>query len=279
MKFFNYHTHSIYCDGSDTPELYIKEALKRKMSAIGFSGHAPLPFANTYAIKKEMLEEYKTEIRKLQKQYRGQIDVFLALEIDYIPGVLDDFSILQKQITTDYIIGSVHLVRDANSGALWFIDGPDKNYTTGLTKIFKDNIKLAIQSYFEQVMEMVSQQKPTIVGHIDKVKMNNKGRFFSEDEDWYKKLLKQTLMVTAKAGCIIEVNTRGIYKKRCPSLYPGIPALEEIYKLNIPVTISSDAHKPNELTEYFPETLTILKDIGFKKIKYFSGKDWKDQAI
>ena len=279
MRYSNYHTHTLYCDGSDTPELYIREAINRKMSAIGFSSHAPLPFENTYAIRENMLEEYKTEIRSLQKKHLGEINVFFGLEVDYIPGVMMDFKKLQKKHALDYIIGSVHLVKEKKSGDLWFIDGPDTHYTQGLMNIFHNDIKLAVHRYYEQVSEMISIEKPTIVGHIDKVKMNNKERFFSEDESWYKDLLKQTLKIASTAGCIIEVNTRGIYKKRSPSLYPGIEALEEIYRLKIPITINSDAHKPNELTLFFPETVTILKDIGFRKIKYFTGKEWKDQAI
>ena len=113
---------------------------------------------------------------------------------------------------------------------------------------------------------MIITQKPTIVGHFDKVKMNNKGRFFSETEEWYENLVKETLTCIKKAGSIVEVNTRGIYKKRSDSLYPGIFALKEIHKMNIPVTISSDAHKPEELTSYFPETINILKDIGFNEV-------------
>ena len=277
--YFNYHTHTLYCDGWDTPEAFIKEAIMQKMSAIGFSGHAPLPIENDYCISGDKIDEYKNEIRSLQKKYHVQIDIFLALEIDYIPGILDDFSILQKQLALDYIIGSIHLVKEDKSGALWFIDGPEKNYIKGLSDIFHNDIKLAVRKYFEQEMEMIRRQKPTIIGHIDKVKMNNKGRFFSEEEPWYINLLMQTLKVASNAGCIVEVNTRGIYRKRCDSLYPGITALKEIYKMEIPITISSDSHKPKELTLYFPETIAILKDIGFKDIKRFTGKEWEDHPI
>ena len=126
---------------------------------------------------------------------------------------------------------------------------------------------------------MIITQKPDIIGHIDKVKMNNKGKFFSEEESWYKELAKKTLEITAKTNCIIEVNTRGIYKKRSDSLYPGIFLLQEIYKMGIPITLSSDAHSTDELTAYFPETISILKDIGFEKLKYFTSKGWIDQSI
>jgi histidinol-phosphatase (PHP family) len=279
MKYANYHTHTLYCDGKDTPEAFIEEALRKEMFAIGFSSHSPLPYNNGYSIKENRLEEYCNEIRQLKEKYKGRISIYLALEIDYIPGISDNFNNYRNKLSLDYTIGGVHLVKNKKTDELWFIDGPEINYTIGLTRIFNDDIKLAVQTYFSQLNEMIRTQKPTIVAHFDKVKMNNKGRFFSEDEDWYKDLVKETINCIKDAGSIVEVNTRGIYKKRCDSPYPGIFALKEIHKMNIPVTISSDAHKPDELTSYFPETINILKDIGFNEVMQFDGERWNGERI
>ena len=35
----NYHTHTTFCDGADTPEEVVKEALRLGMTHLGFSGH------------------------------------------------------------------------------------------------------------------------------------------------------------------------------------------------------------------------------------------------
>lgn len=279
MEYFNYHTHTFYCDGTADPEDFIKEAVGQKMHSLGFSSHSPLPFDNSYSIKSNRIKEYITSIRNLQKIYGSRINIFLALEFDYIPRISDNFSILKNQLSLDYTIGSVHLVKGENSDALWFIDGSEINYEKGLKLIFNNNIKMAVTRYFEQISEMIATQRPTITGHIDKIKMNNAERFFSEKENWYMVSAKNALKAASAAGSIIEVNTRGIYKQKCDSLYPGIPLLEEIYMMNIPVTISSDAHKPCELTSYFPETISLLKDIGFRKIKCFDGRDWKDISL
>jgi histidinol-phosphatase (PHP family) len=65
---------------------------------------------------------------------------------------------------------------------------------------------------------------------------------------------------------VIEVNTRGIYKKRSEALFPGKEILKKIRNLKIPITLSSDAHKPSELSLYFPEAKKILASIGFKTL-------------
>jgi len=55
--------------------------------------------------------------------------------------------------------------------------------------------------------------------------------------------------------------------------------LEQIHHLQIPITLSSDAHKPGELDGYFDQTLNMLEDIGFRELLYFREDGWKKQRI
>ena len=62
----NYHTHTTFCDGRDTPEAVVRAAIAKGFSAIGFSSHS------------EMLKDpaaYVAEIRRLEAEYRGKIRV------------------------------------------------------------------------------------------------------------------------------------------------------------------------------------------------------------
>ena len=68
----NYHTHSRYCDGKGEPHEYVEFALANGFSALGFSGHAPLPFNNTFSIHNEDYLAYCNEVRALKEEYRGQ---------------------------------------------------------------------------------------------------------------------------------------------------------------------------------------------------------------
>jgi histidinol-phosphatase (PHP family) len=126
---------------------------------------------------------------------------------------------------------------------------------------------------------MVLTQKPDIVGHLDKIKMHNKGRYFNEDEAWYKDLWMETLEIIRQSGLVIEVNTRGIYKGRCPDLYPGEEILREIKKMGLPITLSSDAHHPSEINGQYSQAIKDLKKIGFEELWYFSYDGWKSQVI
>jgi histidinol-phosphatase (PHP family) len=123
---------------------------------------------------------------------------------------------------------------------------------------------------------MVRQSRPTIVGHMDKIKMQNiNNKFFFEDDPWYQFEIERTLDCIEKSGSIIEVNTRGIYQNKTSTTYPSPWILELIHKKNIPITLSSDAHHCNDLINHFLETAKQLKQIGFIKIHILHAGQWK----
>jgi histidinol-phosphatase (PHP family) len=272
MSYFNLHTHSFFCDGKESPEEYVKQAIGLGFHTLGFSSHAPVPFHNNFSLKEDKMDDYFSTIRKLGDTYTDQINILLSMEIDFIPGITRDFSEFKSAGKLDYVIGGVHLVRNPEKPDLWFIDGPkQETFDDGLHKIFAGNPRKGVEAYFSQIMEMVATQKPDIIAHFDKIKMHNKNRYFLEEEGWYKDLVWKTLKFIAdESNCIVEVNTRGMYKKRSETFSPAPHILEQIHHLKIPITLSSDAHHPKELDGYFPEAIQVIKEIGFKELVYFN---------
>lgn len=279
MGLVNYHTHSNFCDGSSEPEAYIKAALEQGFDAIGFSSHAPLPFENRWSIKPDMLDSYVQNIRYLKEKFKKKIEVFLSLEIDYVPNKSEGIEYFRKKCGLDYTIGGVHLVKSPDSNELWFIDGNPIGYDIGLKDIFRMDIQKAVGCYFTQVWEMISIEKPDIIAHVDKIKMNNRERYFSVDDNWYKEYIQKTIKIIAQSGLIAEVNTRGIYKKRCAEFYPSVEVLEEFCRLGVPVTVSSDAHDPSEIGLQIPEAMQTLREIGFREFMVFTPKGWKSRKL
>lgn len=267
MTLNNYHTHSTYCDGKAELEDFIIEAIKKGMSQIGFSGHSPLPFENNFSIRRDNYKNYCEEVRRLKVKYSDRIKVLLGLEIDYIPGISDNFIDLINEGNLDYCIGSIHLINRDNGNDLWMIDGSRvETYDEGLEKVFNGDIKEGVRSFYHHTNEMIITQKPTIIGHINKIEMNNKGRYFNSDEKWYLDLVNETLDIVKESGCICEINTRGIYKGRYPDFYPSKSMLLMMKTRNIPVIASSDAHKPEEIDLLLSEVYTYLHEIDYGNI-------------
>lgn len=96
---------------------------------------------------------------------------------------------------------------------------------------------------------------------------------------WYVNLAEETLALIREGGSVVEVNTRGIYKQRSDSLFPGPELLKKILSLNIPITLTSDAHKPAELSAYFTEAKELLKGIGFNSLRVLTSRGWQEAGL
>ena len=258
----NYHTHSLYCDGKSTLEEQVHAAEQCGLLQLGFSSHAPVPFENNFAMAEEKLPDYIQEIDRLQQT--TLVTLLKSLECDYIPEMTVDFAKRQTEDGLDYVIGGVHQVRQPNGEGLWFIDGSkQETYDNGLRDLFDMNIKKAVTTFWEQTFEMIETQQMDIIAHFDKIKMHNRNRFFTEDESWYKILADKAIQLIKRHNLIIEVNTRGLYKKRSDSFYPSTELLMKARKADIPVIVSSDAHKAEELMLFVPEALEELQRCDF----------------
>ncbi|MBK9291919.1 MAG: histidinol-phosphatase [Bacteroidetes bacterium] len=280
MTGYNFHTHTLFSDGRDTAEAFVKQAIASGMTALGFSDHSPLPFNNKFSIKPTELQRYVQEIGRLATAYGEQLEIYLSLEIDFIPGISDNFDALRSQAPFDYLIGSVHLVgRDAEQN-LWFTDGPDVAvYDAGLQEFFGGDIRKAVRAFYDQTNQMIETQKFDVIGHWDKIKMHNRNRYFTEDEGWYRALALETLGLIAQKGLIAEVNTRGLYKKRSDSLYPSPWLISEMYRLGIPVVISSDAHLPEELQAEFDTAIRAVRQAGYRSVVVFTKNGWLEKPL
>lgn len=258
----NYHTHSFYCDGKSTLEEHVREAEKCGLLQLGFSSHSSVPFENNFAISEERIPEYVSEIDQLQQ--KTDIKLLKSLECEFVPDITKDFDVWRTTYNLDYVIGGVHLVRPPHGDGLWFIDGSKQEiYDNGLRDLFGNDIKAAVTAFWEQTFEMLETQHLDIIAHFDKIKMHNRDRFFTEDESWYKVLADKAIQLIKRYDVIIEVNTRGLYKKRCDHFYPSTELLMKARKADIPVIVSTDAHKAEELTLFVPEALAELQRCGF----------------
>ncbi len=276
----NHHTHSLYSDGSSQPEEYITEAIAKGFHILGFTEHSPLPFENSFSFRKENKDEYIALMQNLKQKYNSQIAVYSGMEMDYIPGMSENFGKIKAEYKLDYLIGSVHLVRPENNSELWFTDGPNyETYDKGLNELFAGDIKKAVTRYYHQLNEMIENQHIDIIGHFDKIKMHNRDRFFTEDESWYVSLVSETLDLLQDRDIIVEVNTRGIYKQRSETTYPGLDILKQIKSLRIPVMVNSDAHKPHELDLAFEQAYSLLKEAGIEEVVYYKGNGWAFESL
>ena len=147
-------------------------------------------------------------------------------------------------------------------------------------QIFKSDIRAVVSRYFELTREMIHKGGPTIVGHLDKIKIQNKFQpYFDEAEKWYREEVLKTIEVIRNSSAIVEVNTRGLYQNKSTTTYPSPWILEHVLQQGIPIIISSDAHQQNDLLNLFPETASLLLSIGFKEIRILVDGEWQNRLL
>lgn len=276
MKWANYHTHSIFSDGEHTMESILKEAISQNMYAIGFSDHAPLDIDVNWCMDKWKLPNYTKEITSLKALYESKIQIYTGLEVDYIPNLISPISDWVLALQLDYTIGSVHFVDSFEDGTPWSIESTENAFRSGLHHIFKDDISLAVSRYYELIREMIYFATPTVIGHLDRIQKHNKFNvFFNENEDWYLNQVEKTLKVIADFGVILEVNTKTFYSGNQRMFNPGKNILKLAAKMDIPVTLSSDAHQATHLTSGFLPALKLLEEVGYTHISILIDGFWK----
>jgi histidinol-phosphatase (PHP family) len=115
---------------------------------------------------------------------------------------------------------------------------------------------------------------------MDKIKMHNSVKpYFHEDDKWYRDAVEETLDLIAAKGCIVEVNTRGLYKHDPPLLYPSAWILQRTFQKKIPVMLNADSHHPDEIEKGFTEAAKLLMDIGYRTLRILKNGQWQDKAF
>ena len=275
----NYHTHSHFCDGKENMRFFVEKAVELKFDHLGFSSHAPISQQYDFTLTEEKIPNYLKEIEHYQEKY-PQIRIFKGLECDYIPTITQDFSYYKNKFKLDYIIGGVHLIKVPNSNELWFIDGPKKEtYDEGISQFFHNDVQKAVTCFWEQTFEMIETQQFDIIAHIDKIKMHNQDRFFTEDEEWYRRLVDHVIELIIKKQLIVEINSRGIYRQRCKNFYPSDYIIEKLAKAKTLMVISNDTHRAEELTLYYDESKKKLQDFGIETLALFKDGKWESINI
>jgi len=258
---------------------FVEKAIELQFDHLGFSSHAPISEQYDFTLTEDEIPAYLNEIEYYKKKY-PQLKIFKSMECDYISGVTKDFSYYKDKFDLDYIIGGVHLVKTPNSQDLWFIDGPKREmYDYGVAHFFNHDIKKAVTCFWEQTFEMIETQKFDIIAHLDKIKMHNQERFFTEDEDWYLRLVDYAISLIFKKNLIVEINSRGIYRMRCKNFYPSDYIIEKLAKAKVPMVISSDAHRAEELPLYYEDAKLKLQNFGIDTLAIFENKRWHTKPI
>ena len=248
----NYHTHSTFCDGKNTPEEIVVAAIEKGFASLGFSGHAYTPFDVRYCMKDT--DSYVREIKRLKEKYRKDIQIYLGVEEDAFAPIC--------RSELDYVIGSSHYLN--SNGRYIPIDSSRDYFCSCLEAVDYDVNKLA-EIYYSSFCDYVKRYKPDIIGHYDLItKYSEQIPALQNLSKEYGDIAEKYLREMISTDSIVEVNTGAITRGARSTVYPSEELLYMLKKEDAKITLSSDSHAIATLDGCFAETKKYLYDIGFR---------------
>ncbi len=251
----DYHIHTSLCNHANgAMKAYVKRAIAVGLSEMGFADHNPLPadFNNPYRMLTDEISSYLEIIDDLRQQF-PQIAIRTGIELDYIETAAEFLGNLVAENNFDYVIGSVHYLRDNSNDQLRY-----------LNELSSADTRQLFDQYFNQLEKAIATGWFDIIGHFDLPR-----RFWGNMSDESMERAGQVLEQIKQHDLCLEINTSGFRTKNVEEPFPNLNILKKARALDIPVTLGSDAHQPNDVGSYFQETVALLKQIGFEYIYFF----------
>lgn len=250
----NFHTHTIYCDGKDTPEELIIAAIEKGFTALGFSGHSFFEKDNDYCMSTENEEKYFNEISALKRKYENKIKIFCGIEQDIFSDT--------PKYNYDYIIGSVHNVY--KNGKYLVVDGSLEEIKEILKIYYNNNFDEFAKDYFETVSNVIEKTNANIIGHFDLVLKNMERLPYIPTPQFFQYVQKAVLNLI-KYNVPFEINTGAMSRGYRTAPYPHKTILKMIFENGGNIIFSSDCHNKNYLDFGYNDAEKLALKVGFKK--------------
>jgi histidinol-phosphatase (PHP family) len=243
-------------------ERYRAAAQERGIAELGVSEHVyrftqvldvwAHPFWQEHA--RDDIDEYCAFVRQ-------ETDLRLGIEADFVPGGEDRMANLLQARDFDYVVGSVHFLRD---GAVDMDDYSVWDSGRSVEEIWK--------RYFEAIAEAARSGLFDILAHPDLVKVwgaRDNGRRTPAGD--LRRYYEPAIEAVAETGIAVELSTAGL-RKPVGEMYPAPVFLEMCLEAGAPIALSSDAHRPEDLGAGYEQALELLERLGVSELAVFEGR-------
>jgi histidinol-phosphatase (PHP family) len=183
------------------------------------------------------------------------LPVLIGIEMDWIPGREDDIRALLASQPFDIVLGSVHwlgdLAVDHPDYPCWDSLGPQETWARYL-----DELAAAAGSGLFDVL--AHPDLPKVFG--TPMPASLRGR---RDE---------VIDAIARSGVAVECSSAGL-RKACRALYPDPEWLAAFCAAGVPVTLASDAHRPEDVGRDYATAVAALRGAGYETITRFRSRE------
>jgi histidinol-phosphatase (PHP family) len=196
---------------------------------------------------------------------RDQTDLRLGIEADFVPGAEDRMANLLEAREFDYVLGSVHFLRE---GAVDMDDYSVWDSGRSAQEIWR--------RYFQMLGEAARSGLFDVLAHPDLVKVWGRERPLPEGD--LRRYYELAMDGIAESKIAVEVSTAGL-RKRAGELYPAPAFLAMCLDAGAPVSLSSDAHRPEDVGADYDRALECLQELGVGELCVFERRERRLEPI
>jgi histidinol-phosphatase (PHP family) len=271
----DYHLHLRSDDLDSTAEEHFTEAnAERYRAAAGERGIAELGVSEHVYRFEQALDVWRHPFWLANAHddldgycgfVRERTDLRLGIEADFVIGAEDRMANLLEARDFDYVIGAVHFLRDhavdMDDHSVWEAGhSPEEIW----------------RRYFQTLGEAARSGLFDVLAHPDLVKVWGRERPLPEGD--LRRYYELAIEGIAESGVAVEVSTAGL-RKRARELYPAPAFLEMCLEAGAPISLSSDAHRPEDVGADYDRALELLEQLGVSELCVFEHRDRRLEPI
>ena len=261
----NIHTHTVFCDGADTPDEMSQRAIELGFVSLGFSSHSSNGF-DRCGMRDE--QGYRRAVRAAAEKYGDRIEIYCGIEQDYYSGMTDPFY--------DYSIGSVHHI--AKNGKYLAVDWSREETDRIVREEYGGDASAYAEDYYALVSRVAQVTGCAVVGHFDLItKFDEEGAVFAGAR--YESAAMRALESLCGKGLLFEINTGAIARGYRKTPYPAPWILEELRARGEQIVIASDCHDRRQLDRGFGLAAEAAKRAGFRSYRYLAGGEFREASL
>jgi histidinol-phosphatase (PHP family) len=251
-------------------ERYREVASERGIAELGVSEHVHR-FTQALEVWQHPFwrEQARDDLDDYCRFVREETDLRLGIEADFVPGAEDRIANLLEARDFDYVVGSVHFLRDRaldmDDYSVW---DWDPTHSRSAEEIWR--------GYFRTLGEAARSGLFDILAHPDLVKVWGRARPLPDGDPRRYDVL--AIDGIAESGVAIEVSTAGL-RKPAREIYPAPAFLQMCLEAGAPVALSSDAHRPDDVGAGYDRALELLEGAGVSELCVFSRRERRLEPI
>lgn len=269
----DYHMHTaVTVDAHMAEAEACQRAIALGLREIAFTNHVMLRYPD-YAISPEELVDHWAQIQVCQQRY-PELTIRLGLEVDYYEGREDDIAAIIRRYEDligrrfDFILGAIH-----HQNGIRF------SSSRHAPALFNNHeVEVVFHDFFGLMALAAQSGLFDVMAHPDLIKKYTGKLYPPVPFDRYRAPVGAFIESLLESGVGIEVNLSGL-RHSVGEIYPSDPLLSlyisEARERGVEpiVTLSSDAHKVEDVGACLSEGIMALRRAGHNTITLFERRE------